>query len=83
MIQTRELETAMRLKDINFVQGLNMSHKKKRKVDETPKDDQKLRKDATTIKKVDFIKLVEPKSKWVIKQLYARRGVKTKGMGEA
>ena len=65
--------------------GLNMGYKHDQglvdaymqvhnQLDETPKVDQKLRKDATPLNtdkvKVDFIKLVGLRSKWVIKQLY-------------
>ena len=62
--------------------GLNMGYKHDQglvdaykryhnQLDETPKVDQKLRKRCYTIKKkVDFIKLVGLRNKWVIKQLY-------------
>ena len=67
----RELETAIRLKKTQLrASGLNMSHELEGdQLDETPKLDQKLRKDARPLSQVDFIKLVELKSKWVIKQL--------------
>ena len=75
----RELETAMKLKKTQLrASGLNMSHELEGdQLDETPKIDQKLRKDAKPIKPGPLYKLGRTKEQMGDKAVASRRNMRS------
>ena len=75
----RELETAMKLKKTQLrASGLNMSHELEGdQLDETPKIDQKLRKDAKPIKPGPLYKLGRTKKQMGDKAVISRRNMRS------